>query len=373
MPILPKGSKMFDKQTMNKLGINSKTKYLNENTAVVLGSSNEKDELVKALRILDEQDAINRYKWYNLPCELTSEEVERFLYYKGQLAFFFMKETGKFYFMPYALDGGLDFYGRYLSIHPIPYSSGQDDEKTDRYKNQLSILSQKKLSCVYDVKLPDEIDEDLVFNSAVLLHDYTKQLPQNIIPRSKINGIFISIMSDYIPYLSTSLMMGVGIGAYRVNNDSEKDEVKEMSSAIYNAAITKNPYVAMLAKLDLQDITNPSKGRPEDYLMALQSIDNIRLSTLGIANGGIFEKKAHILESENALNRSTVMSAFQDGLSIRQHFCDVVNSIWGLEIWVEPSEGSLGDDINRDGVIYDNEPSQAAVKPIKGEGGESDE
>ena len=104
--------------------------------------------------------------------------------------------------------------------------------------------------------------------------------------------------------------------------------------------------------------------------MALQSIDNMRLSSLGIANGGIFEKKAHILESENAINRSTVLSAFQDGLSIRQHFCDVVNSIWGLDIWVEPSEGSVGDDINQDGVIYDVEPSQA---PMNVEGGKDNE
>ena len=370
MPVLEKGAKMFDQRTMNKLGITSKSKYINANTAVILGASSEKSEIKKALRILDEQDAVNRYKWYNLPAELTSEEVERFLYYRGQICFFFMVETGKFYFMPYALDGGLDFYGRFLSIHPIPFSSGQDDEKTDRYKNQLSILSMKKLKCIYDVKGEDEISEDLLLNSAVLLHDYTKQLSETIIPRQKVNEVYLDIMSDYIPYLSTNLMMGVGVSAFRVNNDSEKDEVKETASAIYNAAITKNPYIGVLGKIDFQDLKAQSIGNPADYLMALQSIDNMRLSSLGIANGGIFEKKAHILESENAINRSTVLSAFQDGLSIRQHFCDVVNSIWGLDIWVEPSEGSVGDDINQDGVIYDVEPSQA---PMNVEGGNDNE
>ena len=28
----------------------------------------------------------------------------------------------------------------------------------------------------------------------------------------------------------------------------------------------------------------------------------------------------------------------QDGLEIRQHFCNIVNSIWGLGIWVEANQ-----------------------------------
>ena len=108
--------------------------------------------------------------------------------------------------------------------------------------------------------------------------------------------------------------------------------------------------------------------------MAFQSLDNFRLSTLGIANGGIFEKKAHILESENAINSSTVLSAFQDGLKLRQDFCNIVNSIWGLDIWCEPSEASLGMDKDGDGDTMDEGGSQVANPPVDGanvmEGGE---
>ena len=43
----------------------------------------------------------------------------------------------------------------------------------------------------------------------------------------------------------------------------------------------------------------------------------------------------------------------QDGLSIRQNFCNIVNSIWGLGIWCEPSENVSGADINGDGLLYD--------------------
>ena len=44
----------------------------------------------------------------------------------------------------------------------------------------------------------------------------------------------------------------------------------------------------------------------------------------------------------------------QDGLSIRQNFCNIVNSIWGLGIWCEPSENINGMDMDGDGDAYDD-------------------
>ena len=45
-------------------------------------SVNLKEDIKKQLRLVDEQDAVNRYVWKNLPMNLTSQEVERMLYYK---------------------------------------------------------------------------------------------------------------------------------------------------------------------------------------------------------------------------------------------------------------------------------------------------
>jgi hypothetical protein len=42
-----------------------------------------------------------------------------------------------------------------------------------------------------------------------------------------------------------------------------------------------------------------------------------------------------------------------DGLSIRQEFCNRVNAIWGLGIWVEPSETIVNMDLDGDGTMYD--------------------
>ena len=116
---------MIDPSIYKMAGIDLKTGL----TTRVVDGEGLKKNMKHILRLIDEQDAINRYKWYNLPCNISSEELERLLYYKGQLCFFYFKDLDEFYFMPYALDGSIDFYGRYNTIHPIPMSSGTEDDK----------------------------------------------------------------------------------------------------------------------------------------------------------------------------------------------------------------------------------------------------
>ena len=64
-----------------------------------------KNDIRRVLRVLDEQNAINRYTWFNLPDGLDGQLIERILYYKGQGMFFYMDTDETFYFLPYALDG----------------------------------------------------------------------------------------------------------------------------------------------------------------------------------------------------------------------------------------------------------------------------
>lgn len=373
MPVLNdgKGAKMIDGKLSKDLRIATRPKYVNENTALLVNCSKDKEAFKKLLRIIDEQDSINRYTWYNLPFDLTSNEVERLLYFKGSLAFFYMEERDKFYLMPYALEGTIDFYGRYNHIHPLPFAGGEDDEKTSRYKSQLSLLSQLKLKVIKEVQAEEDVDYKMLTKSAVILRDYTNQISQVNIARSILNDPILGMMSDYYPFLGTNLLLGTGVSAIKVEDSSAKDEVKKASMAVYNAAVDKNPYIAITSKFDFEEITGGARNRAEDYLMAFQSLDNFRLSTLGIANGGVFEKKAHILESENAMNQSVVLSAFQDGLKLRQDFCNIVNSIWGLNIWCEPSESSLGMDLDGDGEAMDQGGTQeVSPEAADREGGE---
>lgn len=342
-------AKMIDADTYLQAGIDPKTKKPKR--------CDRKEDFLRFLRIIDLQDATNRYKWTGIPCDLSSQEIERLIYYKGQLVFFYFKDLKKFYLMPYALDGTIDFYGRYNRVHPVPFASGADEENDANFRTQADVLSLIKLNVKYDVVTPEELMKkpDIMTKCGVLLHDYTKQISQNIIPRSIVNECLLDECSDLYCYLDINMLIGTGVVGYRVNDADSRSEVDEMAAAVYNAAVNRRPYIAVEGQMDFQDMNHGNQTKSEDYLLAIQALDNLRLSSYGIENGGLYEKKAHLLETESAINNANVQNAYQDGLSIRQHFCEICNSIWGLSMWCEANESVVKADLNGDGLLYDNE------------------
>ena len=87
----------------------------------------------------------------------------------------------------------------------------------------------------------------------------------------------------------------------------------------------------------------------------MQSLDNYRLSLYGLDNGGLFQKKSHMLEAEQKLNAGTTGLVLRDSLQNRQDACNIINSIWGLGMWCEPSEVILATDTNGDMIAGSNE------------------
>lgn len=318
-----------------------------------------KENIRKQLRILDEQNAVNRYKWYNLPCDLTSQELERMLYYRGQLCFFYVPEIEQFIFSPYALDGTIDYYGRYNTVHPVPWAEGM--EKTDDKKpSPLSAyLANKKLDVIYGVPSNDEqslkwIKKFLEGSACVIVYDYTKQLSQSIISRQILQDPLLDIMSDCIPFMRTCLLSGTGIKGMRVSNEADYPNVLDANAAFEKAALEGEQYVPIVGSVEFQSLTDGQVLKAEEYLLAMQGLDNYRLSLYGLDNGGLFQKKAHMLEAEQAMNAGKASIALNDGLTIRQNFADIVNSITGLGISVGVAEEIIGADINRDGMVYDD-------------------
>jgi len=362
-------AKLPDFSTFYQAGIDPKTglplKFTQGNKCLL------KEDLKKFLRLIDEQDAVNRYVWYNLPANITSQELERMLYYKGQLCFFYDKNLEEFYFMPYALDGTIDFYGRYNTIHPVPMTSGTEDKGN---KAQAQYLAEKKLKCIYGMKMPEDLKDKDFEESTVLLHDYTKQLSQTILPRVTVNDSLLDVMAECIPYMRTALINSTGIKGVRVNDADQQQNVFDGSRSIETAALTGKPWVPIIGNVEFQELTDGQVGKSEEYMLAMQSLDNLRLSGYGIDNGGLFEKKAHELQTEADLNGGPVGLVLQDGLSIRQNFCNIVNSIWDLGIWCEPAQNIMGTDTDGDGVVYDrNIDGQSSGMETSDNGGEENE
>lgn len=349
--------KMYDNRLMKQAGFDRKSKDK---------PNDLKEDIRKSLRIIDEQTAVNRYRWIGLPKGLNENLIERVLYYKGQGMFYKVDDT--FYFLPYVLsakDGkGIDVYGRYTGVTPLPFNGSTSD------KEGKPILEGIEFTPVYEPVLLKDIlnntigeNKKLVEKSCVLLHDYTKQRAEMNIPRRDINDPILDVMADCIPFMRTALLNATGVQGLRIGSEAEAENILQASNAINRAALNGDKFVPVIEGYDLQELTGGSVGKAEEFLLAMQSLDNYRLSTYGLDNGGLFQKKSHILQAEQEMNTGSVGLINDDGLSLRQYFCTIINTIWGgtedLDfMWCIPNETTLGVDMNGDGISGEAAPEQ---------------
>ena len=316
-----------------------------------------KDNMKAILSKIDEQDAINRFTWYNLPKGLNGQLIEKILYYRGQGAFFYMETNDTFYFLPYALDGTIDVYGRFNTITPLPFAGGATT--SDDGKERPWIVGMTR-DVAHEEIMPWDLSYDDLTTKCVLLHDLSTGLSQTNIPRSVMSEPLIDTMADCLPFLHTALMASTGVAGMKVNNQDEYSNVEAASRAINHAALNGKKWVPIIGTIDFQDLTGGNVAKSEEFLLSMQAMDNLRLSTLGLDNGGLFQKKSHMLQAEQEMNAGNVGLIAQDSLTLRQHFCNIVNSIWGLGMWCESSEVILGIDRNQDGQIADEMETKEA-------------
>ena len=238
-------------------------------------------------------------------------------------------------------------------IYVRPVSIFDSTEKNKReYARQSAILSTYKLKVLYEI--PEFLEPDVDY--CVLLHDYTKQLSQTVIPRQQIQDGLLDVMSDCIPFMRTALLNSTGVQGMRVNTADEQSNVHAASRSINRAALEGEKYIAVVGNLDFQDLTAGATSKGEEFLMAMQSLDNFRLSTYGLENGGLFEKKQYQNTAQTALNGGgQIGNPLMDGLAIRQNFCDIVNAITMAGICCDISEVASNSDNNLDGKPYDEQ------------------
>ena len=345
-------ARLTDPSVMIQAGINPKTKL----PVKMDGGGNAlKYGLKKLFSIIDRQDAVNRYTWHNLPEGLTSQMMERILYYKGQAAFFYIKELDRFFFLPFALDGGIDVYGRYMGITPLPFN-GSTQVKKGLKTEESPWIDGLIRTPIYDVVLPEDLTEKHLDEACVIIRDYTQGIPQTIEAREMLNDPLLELMSDIPCYARTALLNGTGINGMRVNDQSAESNVEAASRSVNDAALAGKKWIATISTVEMQELSAGNVSKAEEYLMTLQSMDNIRLGTYGLENGGIFQKKAHMLDREMELNGSgQVGSPLQDGLTHRQEQANIINSIWGLGTYCEISENAVDADMDGDGIVSDEQ------------------
>lgn len=336
-------AKMFDKYTVDLM------KGKTENDSFFY-----RDSMLEFLEEMDRQEFIERFKWYNTPKGINGDLIERIMYYRANGTLFYMQENEKFYFLPYALSGNVDVYGKYLEITPLPFAGPTaTTDKDGNYKPWIPGLTKIP---VYDFPEYEELTEEFINKSCILLNDRSQGMSQLVKPRFKLSEPIIRISAEMFPLLRTNLIASSGVKSLRVPDESMKENALLAFNNIYKHSMEGNPFMATTGALDFQDLTSNGLGaKPESFLMAMQSLENFRLSGMGLKSGGLFQKKAHELQSESDINDGVSSLVLNNELAKRQHFCDMYNYIFaeplGLPfMWVEINESVLGIDLNGDGA-----------------------
>ena len=330
-----KATPLYDISTLKYNGIDPKT---GAPLKMVNGTKRAdqpclKPEMKKILRDKDLVTAVRRYKWDNLPRGINEEWIERLLYYRGQGALFYMKEYDKYFFLPYALDGTVDVYGRYNAITPLPWGG----QKVKDGEKEKPWIPGYKLIPLYD---PNDIPEDVNNEDyCVLIQDRCPQYNSStIIPRQIINDPLLDVMAECIPFMRTSLIAGTGVKGMRVEDLDQEDNVRTAANSIVSCALEGKMYVPITAPVELQELTGGTLSKAEDYMSAFQSLENFRLSTYGLENAGVFQKKAHMLQDEQNMNGGNNNLILDDGLARREYAAEIFNKIFGENIVVSIRE-----------------------------------
>lgn len=329
-----------DKQTLNALGLNPDRKQ-------PMIFSPEKNAFVKTLRVMDEQQFITRYKWYNLPHGLTGNLIERILYYCGRGMFFYMEEEDKFYFLPFTFSKSIDYYGRWKEAIPLPFTGSSTSDEQAK-----SLLSLQKREIVYDFQLENMKWKDFT-GKCVICYDYSKQLSQTILPRQQLNEAIIDYEADMIPYMHTALLNATGVEGVRVNSDDEQAELRVASAGVQNAALNGLKWLPLRGRVDFQSLGVQSASQAQEYLLAMQSMDNFRQMSMGLGDGTLFQTRSHMLQAQADMAIGRTTGIYQDCLDNRQEFANLVNSVFGLGTWCEDPGLEAGYDRSMEGLTTD--------------------
>ena len=260
---------MYDNRMLIQAGIDPHTKLPFRGIGPI--GKETKANIKKQLRIVDEQTALHRYTWYNLPRGLSQDIIERVLFYRGQGAFF--QINGKPYFLPYTGQGTPDVYGRWEEIVPLPFNGTQSGNEKDIKRPWVQGLT---LNPAYDTIHPEDVAEmsleeaqQTLDKACVLCYDYSPQISQTNISRQALNDPLLDIMSECIPFMRTALLNGTGIAGIRVGNADEAAAVEEMSEAINISALEGKKYVGVIGAIDFQELTSGTVAKAEEFMLAM--------------------------------------------------------------------------------------------------------
>lgn len=338
---------MFDTDSLYKAGINPSKKILKYGNSIdqngkVIVDNPEKlnlkyDSLYRIMRHQNMIETLERYMWVDVPPGLTADIIERVLFYRGRGVLYFNDKVGKFQFLPYALNGLIDEYGRYMKVNTLPFTGVDtvEEEKGSGKTKKPANAIYENLEIVYDLPYEREMIEKIKKKDTfgIILNDSSLGVSQQPIIRSNFVQPVLHMMATLMQIINTAMFGNADHNLIQVENESELDSINQQINSI-NADILKGKrFTAVTSAIPIQPLKTNNTANLEGLFGTFNSLTNFLKSITGVANAGVFDKKAHLLQEEQKLNGSNSDDIYYNGLRLRQEFCLLIQAYYGYPTW----------------------------------------
>lgn len=288
--------------------------------------SRDKNKIRRLLSHKHMLETIERFEWKNLPEELNADLIERVLYFRFKGAMF--KYNEKHYFLPFALKGTIDPYGRYEEINPVLFT-GQAD--TGKKKNQETLfLPSAALGVKFTVKYA--LNQEPSTFDAVILTDTTLEISQDWEAMYSMITPLIDQQLDILVLLNIDLVTSAKVFYIVAKDENQKEAIEAEFEGLDRQILEGKRVVVLTSAMELKELQGQSTKDSARYMQSFQSIDNLRKEIIGLENGGQFQKMEHMTEMETDVNTGSGSSVLENSLRMRKEFCELVNKFFGLNI-----------------------------------------
>lgn len=341
------GAKMFDLNALAQSGIPLSSEMLKYGNAVdqngVVVSANpldyglHYDELFAIMREQNYVETIERYMWTNVPFGLTPDLIERVLFFRGKGVLYFNDAVGKFQFLPFALNDTIDEYGRYTRCNTLPFIGVDEVKKDPNSKKRMVSAVMEDLELVYDLPYNEEMLRMIREKKPVgiILNDNTLAISQQPIIRANYVKPVLHMMATLMNIINCAMFGAADHNVLAVENESELKSINQGIDAINKNILNGKRFTAITSPLKIEPLKTSNTADLEGLFNTFNSLSNFLKSITGVANPGVFDKKAHLLQEEQQLNGSNADDIYYNGLRQRQEFCMLVQAYYGYPIWCE--------------------------------------
>lgn len=341
------GAKMFDLNALAQSGIPLSSEMLKYGNAVdqngIVVSANpldyglHYDELFAIMREQNYVETIERYMWTNVPFGLTPDLIERVLFFRGKGVLYFNDAVGKFQFLPFALNDTIDEYGRYTRCNTLPFIGVDEVKKDPNSKKRMVSAVMEDLELVYDLPYNEEMLRMIREKKPVgiILNDNTLAISQQPIIRANYVKPVLHMMATLMNIINCAMFGAADHNVLAVENESELKSINQGIDAINKNILNGKRFTAITSPLKIEPLKTSNTADLEGLFNTFNSLSNFLKSITGVANPGVFDKKAHLLQEEQQLNGSNADDIYYNGLRQRQEFCMLVQAYYGYPIWCE--------------------------------------